>query len=321
MVKQLLLYRGYFNNSTLVINGHLVDKIQYSPESLYASGYNYFKNILRRFRIKPLKNIPIELNFNGEKFTTKTLQDGEFKFIVPFPNTLGAGWHKCSVNTQIHQEVLHQEGEILKPHLSKYGIISDIDDTFLISYSGNLFKKLRVLLFKNVARREIFEGAAEHYLHLSMAGLNNDSSFNSFYYVSSSEWNLYPLIEEFRKIHHLPKAIIKLKDIKLGLLSFLQSGGGNHDHKFEKIKSIISFNSDLTYVLLGDDSQKDPFIYERIAKVFPINIKAIYIRKTKEKENIEVRKILDNIETMGINTLYFRDSHDAIDHSKAIGII
>ena len=112
-----------------------------------------------------------------------------------------------------------------------------------------------------------------------------------------------------------------MKSIKTKLTDFLKSGRGDHDHKFQKIKDIISFYPNLTYVLLGDDSQQDPYLYERICKIFPENIRAVYIRQTPKKPKGEVQEVLTNIETLSVRTLYFKDSHRAIEHSKEIGII
>jgi phosphatidate phosphatase APP1 len=86
------------------------------------------------------------------------------------------------------------------------------------------------------------------------------------------------------------------------------------------VKEIISFYPHLQYVLLGDDSQSDPYIYEQITKIFPKNIKAIYIRKTSKSKN-KVVEILKNIESLGVAVCYFKLSNEAIAHSKAIGII
>ena len=122
-------------------------------------------------------------------------------------------------------------------------------------------------------------------------------------------------------MHQLPKAIIKLKKIKTGLGDFLFTGSGSHDHKFLKIKDIISFYPQLTYVLMGDDSQHDPFLYERVVKVFPQSVKAIYIRQTTRKKKKQVKETLANIEDLGVATCYFKDSHKAIKHSGRIGIL
>jgi len=102
---------------------------------------------------------------------------------------------------------------------------------------------------------------------------------------------------------------------------FLFTGGGSHDHKFEKIKEIISFYPELDYVLLGDDSQRDPFLYERICKVFPKNIKTIYIRQTRKRPKEKVQAVLQNIGSMGVDYLYFKNSSEAIAHSEKIGFM
>jgi phosphatidate phosphatase APP1 len=41
-----------------------------------------------------------------------------------------------------------------------------------------------------------------------------------FFFVSSSEWNLYRFLVLFTEIHKLPKAVLLLKDIKTSLLNF-----------------------------------------------------------------------------------------------------
>lgn len=191
----------------------------------------------------------------------------------------------------------------------------------MVSHSGNFLKKLYVLLLKNINKRKIFEDVVPHYQSLSRAGQENDTASNSFFYVSSSEWNLYEFIDSFARLHQLPKAVIKLKKIKTGISDFLFTGRGSHDHKFEKIKDIIMFYPNLEYVLLGDDSQKDPFLYERIVKIFPENIKAIYIRQTGRKTKQLVEKTLQNIESLNVATCYFSNSHEAIAHSEKIGIL
>src|SRR5690606_10287865 len=98
-------------------------------------------------------------------------------------------------------------------------------------------------------------------------------------------------------------------------------GKGSHDHKFEKIKDIISFYTDLHYVLLGDDSQHDAYIYEKICKMFRLNIKAVYIRQTGKVQKHKIVKTLENIESLGVAVCYFKTSDVAIRHSGRIGVI
>jgi phosphatidate phosphatase APP1 len=273
------------------------------------------------FRIKPLENVAVTLKFKQIEVTTKTLADGYFRFTLPLSESLESGWHPYQVSCSLYEYGIVESSELLKPFSSKLGVISDIDDTFLVSHSGNFLKKLYILLFKNINKRKIFEDVVPHYQALSRAGQENEAASNSFFYVSSSEWNLYEFIDSFVRMHQLPKAVIKLKKIKTGISDFLFTGRGSHDHKFEKIKDIIMFYPNLEYVLLGDDSQRDPYLYERVVKIFPQNIKAIYIRQTGRRKRTKTRSALKNIQSLGVETCYFKSSEKAIEHSKSIGIL
>jgi len=212
------------------------------------------------------------------------------------------------------------KGEFIKPHPSKDGLISDIDDTFLISRSGAFFTKLYILLTRNINKRKNFKDVVNHYQLLSKIGKSISKETYAFFYVSSSEWNLYNFIVHFMAKHGLPKGVLKLKNIKNGVGDFLFSGGGGHDHKFQKIKHLLEFYPELDFILLGDDSQKDPDIYLKIAKMFPKNVLAVYIRQTGSTKKQETVSSLHTLNDLGIQTLYFRDSKAAIAHTRALNL-
>jgi phosphatidate phosphatase APP1 len=317
----LQLYRGYVNDQELVVFGHVFSSLAPDKYEIDKKGYRHVKSVIKMFTISPIKNAEITLHFKDLEVKTRTLTDGYFRFNIPYNKFLESGWHKYKITCRLNGKGIVEQGELLKPFKSKLGIISDIDDTFLISHTQNIFKKLYVILTRNINNREVFDDVVPHYKSLSRAGQEGEGSFNSFFYVSSSEWNLYEFILQFARKNSLPKAVIKLKKIKTGLADFLFTGRGSHDHKFIKIKDIISFYPQIQYVLLGDDSQQDPHLYERICKVFPLNIKAVYIRQTKSYQKTKILEILKNLEDMGVATCYFKESGKAIDHSKKIGIV
>lgn len=317
----LKLYRGYINDQEIIVFGHVFWSGASDIFPLDTTGLRHALSVIRMFRINPISNAEVTFKFNDWEVTTKTLEDGYFRFNLPFSESLPSGWHPYSIRCSAGGEAIEEQNELLKPFKSKLGIISDIDDTFLISYSNRLFKKLYVMLFRNVNRRKIFEDVVSHYQALSRAGQSNDEVSNAFFYVSSSEWNLYSLITSFAHLHELPKAVIKLKKIKTSLTDFFMSGRGSHDHKFIKIKDILTFYPKLDYVLLGDDSQHDPYLYERVCKQFPTNVRAIYIRQTSRRRKPKVAATLKNIESLNVATCYFQNSGEAIAHSQKIGII
>ncbi|MEO8240357.1 MAG: App1 family protein [Flavobacterium sp.] len=315
----LQLYRGYANEQELIVMGH-VFKTLYD----YDFQKKNFKNatsIVNLFRIKTIKNFDVYLKYENQEIHTKTLDDGYFKFCIPLEKESHFGWIEYEVSIKHKTEIITVKGSFIRPHKGNLGIISDIDDTFLISHTRNIFRKIYILLFKNVNDRKVFKDVVPHYQALSSAGRNNKEEQNAFFYISSSEWNLYSFIVKFTKIHELPRAVILLKDIKRGVTDFFFSGRGNHNHKFDKIKHVLEFYPNLKYVLLGDDSQHDPFLYEQICKIFPVTVKAVYIRQTGKHKKEETKNILKNLETLEVSVCYFKNSSEAILHSKSIGII
>ncbi|WP_373516457.1 App1 family protein [Pricia sp.] len=321
MKVRLKIYRGYANEQEIIIFGHLFKK--YAPDRFALDGkrFRHAYSVIRMFSIKTLGNVPVRLKFRGIDLKTRTLEDGYFRFAVRYTMDLECGWHEFTVSTDSDGTSIEGKGEFVKPYPGRFGLISDIDDTFLISHSSNFLKKIYILLTRNIDKRNIFEGVVNHYRLLSNAGRTKDGKTNAFFYVSSSEWNLYNFIEKFTFLHGLPKAVLKLRKIKTGLGDFLFTGGGSHDHKFDKVKHLIEFYKELKFVLLGDDSQKDSEIYRRIVKMFPTNVTAVYIRCTKKELKSEVIRSMTDITDEGVATCYFQHSSEAIEHSKSIGLI
>ncbi|WP_025763891.1 App1 family protein [Dyadobacter tibetensis] len=320
------LYRGYGNNADLVVFGHVVNKYPHGDNQYTNKGFRYARTILKLFSIKTIPFVTVCLKVENQEYTTQTQADGYFRFHVKLPKPLPHGWNRYEIllkdPAQPELPPVRRQEEFFIPYPSSYGIISDIDDTFLISHSRKSFKKLFLLLSKNVQARKPFKDVVQHYQLLSFASRQHPHLDNNiFFYVSSSEWNLYDMIVRFADLNGLPKAVLKLKQIKTGIDDFINTGGGNHSHKTEKIYNIIQFYPDLQFILLGDDSQKDPEIYEEICLKFPKNIKVIYIRQTRRYRKKIVIDRLKKIQSMGIQTCYFDQSSKAIIHSLEEGLV
>ena len=316
----LKLYRGYANEQELIVMGHVFKPTSIKDYDFQKKNLKNATSIINMFRIKTQSNADVYLEHNNTKIHTKTLKDGYFKFCVPLDKIDNYGWIEYKVSIVYNHKTITTKESYIHPHKGNLGIISDIDDTFLVSHSLNPIKKLYILLFKNINNRKIFKDVVSHYQALSSSGRSNNEEKNAFFYVSSSEWNLYRFITKFTEIHQLPKAVLLLKDIKTSLTDFFFTRS-NHNHKFEKIKHILEFYPNLEYVLLGDDSQDDPFLYEAICKIFPVSVKAVYIRQTGNHKKMAAIDVLNTLESLKVAVCYFKNSSEAISHSKAIGII
>lgn len=241
---------------------------------------NPFKNALemiRRYRVKAMKGERVLLSRGQLYKECITDSKGYFEFEI---KDIQEGNYQVSL--QENEGV--QSLKIQFPEEVNRVVVTDIDDTVLISHSTNLIKKLYLLLTKNHESRKGFEGVSEFYKEL--LGANG-----VLFYVSSSEWNLYDFLNDFMKFHQLPKGVFLLQDLKSGIFDLFRSGGGSHDHKKQKIQRLLDAFPDCKFVLVGDSGQKDPEIYRSIVEQFPNRIEHVFIRDVKKSHRSKLKQL------------------------------
>ena len=318
------VYHGYGGNGEVVVFGHV---LKTSPLPRIKYRQNFWTNtmaLIRLFIVKTIANAKVSITIQGETIEQTTERDGFFRFQWSPYSMPSPGWHNVEVIlaegiVKKYNGTFTGKGEIFVPHVNQYAIISDIDDTFLISHSSNLRKRLYVLLTENAYSRKPFDGVVKHYQALANAGTESDEP-NPFFYVSSSEWNLYDYIREFARKNELPKGIYLLNTMKR-LSQAWKTGQGKHGTKFMRISRILQAFPAQDFILLGDDSQQDPVIYASVVEHFRGQIKAVYLRNVFEKNMIVVKEAISRMEAAGIPVCHFVHSKDALAHSHAIGLL
>jgi phosphatidate phosphatase APP1 len=314
----LKLYHGYGDNNRVLVLGQLFFKPP-ATDARYSN--NILRNaiaLVRMFNVKPASGgIRIRVEFGNEFCETTTADDGFFALDWDSALNLEPGWH--TVRASVAQNpAIRAEGTIYIPPPDGIAFVSDIDDTFLISYSSNLLQRLRVLLTKNARTRMPFEGVVEHYKELADSNVSPGTQ-HPFFYVSSSEWNLYDYIKEFCRFHELPEGVFLLSPIKT-LRSFWKSGQGKHSAKYVRIARLLKEFPALQFVLLGDDSQKDPFIYLKLVQDFPGRIPFVYLRHRVPEHLTIIRGVEQQMKDLGVEVCYFTHSTTAREHSLKHGL-
>lgn len=314
------VYDGYGDADDVIIFGHVLSLSPMRERKYYTNWILNTLSLLRLFIVRPVAGATVMIDWRGTRHKANTSKDGSFK-IEWKPGSLPApGWHKVTVSYEINNAVVAEgQAEVFTPHQYQFAFISDIDDTFLISHSSNLLKRLYVLLTENAKSRSPFADVVEHYRLLSRAH-SLEGEPNPFFYVSSSEWNLYDYIRTFAREHGLPRGVFLLNTIKT-FGQFWKTGQGKHEGKFFRIIRILKAYPHHKYVLLGDDSQQDPSIYASVVEHFPGKIFAVYIRRVHEQNFNRVEALIKKIENEGVQCCYFKHSAEAIAHSKGIGLI
>ena len=315
------VYHGYGHKNNCIVFGHVLAGKPFARKRYTDNILINIFHLVKLFFVKPLPDLSVMLQWRDQFIYSKTEVDGFFKFEWASDSTIEAGWHEVIVYLLNSEGVqtINGTGKIFIPHLTQYAFISDIDDTVLVSHSSSTGKRLRVLFTKNPRSRKAFADVVKHYHLLSMAH-TEPSVPNPFFYVSSSEWNLYDDLNEFFKHNGIPKGAFLLNGIKKWYQLF-KTGKTKHQGKLIRVVRILEAFPRQRFVLLGDNSQSDPEIYVALANKYPDKIHAIYIRNISNKKEGITSELLASVENKSIHTYLFKRNAEAIIHSKSIGLI
>jgi len=315
------VYHGYGHAHNLVVYGH-VFKRRAKTRQVYSN--NLFVNIihlLKLFVVKPYADVEVRLQFLDQTVYNKTEADGFFKFEWNAQHDVQAGWHDVKV------EAIDQNGSVLNagdgrvyvPHITQYAFISDVDDTVMVSHSATVGRRLRELFIKNPHTRKTFSDTASHYQQLALSHTAVDQP-NPFFYVSSSEWNLYDYLVETFRFNKLPEGAFLLNTLKRWK-DLIKTGKTGHEGKLLRVMRILDTFPNQKFVFFGDNSQQDPEIYSSIVERYPQNIEAVYIRNIRPQKASTTKELLKKVKDKGVEACLFNNSEEAIEHSKSIGLI
>lgn len=317
---KIKVYQGYGHTHDLIIFGHVLKKqpaahIHYSKNKLVNALY-----LLRLFFVKPFPQTRVKLRWGTQEMITVTDEEGFFKFEWVSEFELAAGWHSVNVDAidDTGAVIASGTGRLYVPHSTQYVFVSDIDDTVMISHTATTLRRMWVLLRHPHSRRQ-FKHMAEYYQ--ALAGAHTEPHIpNPFFYVSSSEWNLYDYLTEFFMYNRLAEGIFLLSELKR-IWELFRSGQTKHAGKQLRIERLLKVFPKEQFILLGDNSQKDPEIYTRIAAGFSNRIFAIYIRNVRSEKAAITRELLKAAQQQGVHTLLFERTAEAKAHSVEIGLI
>jgi len=315
------IYHGYGHTHDIVLYGHVFRK--HMPIYKRQSGNsltNLFR-LLRLFFVKPVPGIPLQVKWEQQLIDTETEDDGFFKAEWTATKETTAGWHPVTATHKGDNNAgdYTGEGRIFIPHKTQFAFISDIDDTIMVSHSATVWKRMKELLFKNPHSRSVFPDMVRHYQLLARAHTRMEEP-NPFFYVSSSEWNLYDYLRDVFSFNKLPDGAFLLNQVKRWY-QLWKTGKTKHEGKLLRVMRILDTFPNQRFVLMGDNSQSDPAIYAKLAEKYSHRLYAVYIRNVREVNREITNKILAPLNDKGIHALQFSHSRDAIAHSVKIGLI
>ncbi len=274
MESKIVGYRGIANRDRVIISGHAFEKHKVRDVHPHHGKRRNLKQTIRRFRARPLKTTAIDVMINGT--TKRVYTNNKGFFTCEIKHTLEQpGWYPYELYWKRNDKRFESEYYLSDDH--ETGVISDIDDTLLVSHSTSLIRKMALMLFRNAHTRKTIPFIKNW--HSYIKDLNDTSHPKDFYYVSNSEWNLYDFLVDFFAINDLPKGVFFLQNLKKGLKDLISTGKVNDRHKQKSIEFLLGFYPDKKFILVGDNGQKDMEIYHEIITKFHSRIKGVMIRK------------------------------------------
>ena len=237
--------------------------------------YKNYEYRIRQFATDAVPNTKISVHLGEEIFFTQTDIYGHFYQSLAIPVTQISPSYTFIVKyAQTYFEIKVWVCNGTK----KISIISDIDDTIKDSNVLNKIELVRNSLYRDF---KVVPKMNEFYDSIK------DKCF--FYYLSASPTQLYYPLFGFLYQYNFPyPENLRLKTLDasqpFNALNFLENNG---EHKLKHIRKILD-NDENDFILIGDNGELDPEIYNTIASEYPNRIKFIYIRKVSNRSLEEV---------------------------------
>jgi phosphatidate phosphatase APP1 len=317
---EILPYRGHGTSCELFMRGRVLEERGIIRSGQHDSAWDNLRNMARRFASDEVPGARVRASFGSVRADTVADEEGFFEVRLELaePPTGPTAWHPVEL------ELLHPRspdgksvrstGEVLVPRGTRFGVISDIDDTVVRSSATSVLKMAWIVLLNNAHTRLPFEGVNAFYEALQRG--TDGGSYNPIFYVSSSPWNIYDVLEDFLNVHGVPAGPLFLKDWSPSVL------GKHRAHKLGTIRMLLRTYADLPFVLIGDSGEEDPEIYLQVVREYPGRIPAIYIRDvTSAERDAEVHARAREARSLGTEMVPVADTSAAAEHAASIGLI
>ena len=287
-------------------------------------------NLLATYRRLQNTQVPgarLQISLGGTDFETVTDSEGYYTAEFAPAQATASPWLAGTVRLlePAAAQPITTPVHVIIPRSADFAVVSDIDDTILVSDATHLLRAARRLFLQSARSRLAFSGVADFYAALQRGA--GPASFNPIFYLSASPWNLYDLLTDFMAFHNIPRGPILLRDFarQQAAPAGYALQGELGAHKLLYIEQLLADFPRLPFVLIGDSGQMDPEVYAAVAERHRDRIRAIYIRDvdpgTQGARDIEVQQLSRERAVRGVPMLLVDDSAAALAHAAQLGLV
>jgi phosphatidate phosphatase APP1 len=314
-------YRGMLHAGGCSLSGRVLRRPLTGGPREDDGWWRNLRSTWRRFDSEPIAGAGVDLQFRGRRVSTVTDEEGYYSLTLPVDTGAGdALWEIAEASPSEGGKVFLQQVQCV-PATAAFGVISDIDDTVLQSNVTQWQTAAQLTFLHNARTRKPLEGVAGLYQALQRG--RDGRGPNPIFYVSSSPWNLYDLLEDFLELNAIPQGPLLLRDVDLDRVSW--SGATQARSKVENMELLIGRYPELQWLLVGDSGQVDAQLYAELLLAHPGRIVAIYIRDIDPAADSDYDRFVDGhigrVAGTGVPMLRVRDSNAIAAHARGLGLL
>ncbi len=228
----------------------------------------------RRFLCSPSAGVLVTVNI-GDRCQEVTSTRGGY-VDVRLDADLPPGWATAVLSADGSPDA-EAPLRIVGPE-ARLGVVSDIDDTVMITALPRPLLAFWNTFVRREALRRPVPGMADLYREL----VSYDSD-PLVVYLSTGPWNVAPAIEGFLRRLGFPRGPLLMTDWGPTADGWFRSG---RDHKRTQLRRLLAELPQLSWLLVGDDGQHDPDLYDEAAAAAPGRVRAVIIRQLSATEQV-----------------------------------
>jgi phosphatidate phosphatase APP1 len=276
-VPQVLAYQGYGSTSWVRVLARVVLTTQPKPGSHAAHAAKTGNQNVRGWRAftsVPLPFTKVEIEVGGITHHVQADRGGLVDTDVEVH--LEPGWHTAVLRAPGTDDV-EARIFVIAPE-TKFGIVSDIDDTVMVTALPRPFLALWNTFVLSERARMATPGMA-----VLMDRLVIEHPDAPVIYLSTGPWNAAPTLARFLSRNMYPPGTLLLTDWGLTQDRWFRSGV---EHKLRNLRRLAEEFPDMEWLLIGDNGQHDEQIYSTFSQDNSDKVAAIAIRQLSVGESV-----------------------------------
>lgn len=267
---RITLFPAYSDGAALVVEGRIVERHGSTRPDGSDGSLTNLRRSARQFFNDERQQQLIQLRLPG--YSGQARSDGEGYFRLAEKAALTPGWHAIQAEGGKTSAV----GQLLVvPPENRLGLISDLDDTILVSEVTDKRRLLANTFLKNAAQRQAVPGMAA--LYTKVMAHNALPASAPLFYLSASPRQMHEAIADFLGRNAFPPGVLITKRITNDFSS--EPRLDQFTYKTAKIEEIFARLPWVRFVLVGDDGERDPEIYDWVRQRYPERVADIWIRR------------------------------------------